>query len=335
MTLTPQQSAKLCARIARGSDILATALLDYRDGVLAMTATDYSATIRCESAADGGNTPWQLCVSAAALRDVLAVLDAPALRPEGNGGLRVEQGRIVYRLTGMPAAEYPGLDVAHVPADAPALPDLSPVAVAMLSDESRPALGGVCISPGHAVATDGHRLHVIDCEGIAEPVIVHRAGIEMLSALDGPLRYAMDGRHVGIAGDGCTLTIRRIDEAFPSWQRVVPTPDGEGLDVSVAELADAVRRVAVLSAGKHRLIRCSIADGEMRLSCDDAERGGGVVVLDVGPCAPCELGFAPRYMLDALAAMDVERCRLHMSDQFAPILLAGERVRCVVMPMRL
>ncbi len=333
--MTPQQSAKLCARIARGNNILATALLDYRDGVLAMTATDYSATIRCESEVDGGDTPWRLCVSAAALRDVLAVLYAPAMRPEGTGGLCIEQGRSVYRLTGMPADEYPDVDVAHVPADAPALPDLSPVAVAMSSDESRPALNGVCIGPGHAVATDGHRLHVIDCEGIAEAVIVHRAGIEMLDALPGPLRYAMDGRHVGIAGDGCVLTIRRIEETYPTWERVVPTPDGEGLDVSVAALADAVRRVAVLTVGKHRLIRCAVADGEMRLSCDDADRGGGVVVLDVGPCEPCELGFAPRYMLDALAALDVERCRLHMVDQFSPILLAGERVRCVVMPMRL
>jgi len=322
--------------------VTASILLHSDSDTLRLQATDYDLTIDASVPARGDSV--HLCIPAKALLAVVGALPSGAdveLTQAGDR-LTVTCGRSVWHLSGIPSQDWPALDVVDVPADAPLLPDLSPVACAVSSDESRPALNGISIGDGVAVATDGHRLHTAPASHDGEPVTLHRRALAALGALGGTLRYTIDGQHIGVAGPVGTRTVRRVQEAFPDWRRVLPDATEHALTIDRAALVQAIRRVSVVGGGKNALLRLSVADGVVVLEMTHPDMGDARAELesveasgDVGA-----VGFNPRYLLEALDAVNGDTVELGLSDCFSPVRVSapgaevGGGVVVVVMPMR-
>ena len=320
---------------------------------LHLQATDYDMTASASIAREG-NDALEVLIPARALAAVVGALPAVvSVEVTAAGGtddrITIRAGSSVWHLSGIPAHEWPAVDVVDVPADAPSLPDLSAVECAVSTDESRPALNGVCIGGGVAVATDGHRLHTAPAVHDGEPVTLHRRALAALAALGTPLTFAVEDRQIGIAGPVGTLTVRRVEEAFPDWRRVMPDGTEHALTLDRSDLIAAIRRVSALGTGKHALLRLSAADGVCVLEMVDPELGDSRAELDCidGDLRPvtCDaVGFNPRYLLDALNAVGTtgsEIVEIGLSDQFSPVLVrspgseVGSGVVLVVMPKRL
>jgi len=355
-TTTLTQAVTLCARASSaGISVAASILLHSDSDTLRLQATDYDLTIDASVPASG--SPVDLCIPAKALLAVVGALPAGANVELTQAGdrLTVTCGRSVWHLSGIPSQEWPALDVVDVPADAPLLPDLSPVACAVSSDESRPALNGISLGGGVAVATDGHRLHTAPASHDGESVTLHRRALAALGALGGALRYTIDGRHIGIAGSIGTMTVRRVEEAFPDWRRVLPDTPEHALTIDRAALVQAIRRVSVVGSGKHSLLRLSAAEGAVVLEMMHPDMGDARVEVDhVMPDGATladrlavrvdPIGFNPRYLLEALDAVGTsgsDVVKLGLSDCFSPVRVrapgaeVGSGVVVVVMPMRL
>lgn len=340
----------LAAKAAsRTTQAITSCILLRSDGdTLHVQATDYDLTASA-SVAVSASAPVHVAIPAAALFAVVAALPRGATvtldQPSGASSLTVQAGGSVWHLTGVPAVEWPAVDTVDVADDAQALPDLSPVVCAVSSDESRPALNGICIGGGVAVATDGHRLHTAPAvDSPDEPVIVHRRALSALSALGAPLRYAVEVGQVGIAGPVGSLTVRRPLEAFPDWKRVVPTTSEAEITADADALRSAVRTCTALLAGKHALLRLEVRDGDaLTVSTTHPDLGDAQAEVSVqcdsdtvGP-----IGCNPAYLLDALAAVAPSggEVRIGCADSFAPMVVRGVGAAdgpvAVVMPMRL
>lgn len=331
--MTIRDAAAMAARVTSGGAVHVA----QGGGVLRLTATDYDVTIRCEAAVAADCATVDAFVRARDLARALASLqdDGAALREDG-AQVEVKGRAGTHILATVAAVEMPEIDDAG-PGAAP-MPDLAAVAAAASRDETRPALCGVRLDDSGAVATDGHRLHHLAAEGLPACTI-HRRALDLLRHMPGPLRLAPAGRSVVIEGGGCSLAVRQIVEEYPVWRRVVPDASpADGLPIDVAAMAAAVRRVSALAEPMStvRITRRGAVMtlrlvGDRATSTADVElRGIDADVTDV----PAEIGVNPIFLLDALDAMDVAECRMHFTGTLEPVLLLGDRVRCVVMPMR-
>lgn len=139
---------------------------------------------------------------------------------------------------------------------------LKAVSLAMANRDIRKYLNGVLIqSSGRTVrlvATDGHRLHMIDlpqdvpCPPLVGGVIVPRALIEWALKNSKPgqsVQITTDGATVTIAAGGASMSGAAIDERYPDYPRVLPrgVPSGEVAQFQPQYVSDTYAAVNELS----------------------------------------------------------------------------------------
>ena len=110
------------------------------------------------------------------------------------------------------------------------------------------------------VATDGHRLHMIDlpqevpCPPLVEGVIVPRALIDWALKNSKPgqsVQITTDGSAVTIAAGGASMSGAAVDGTYPEYSRILPRgiPTGEVAQFNPQYVSDAYTAVKEL-AGK-------------------------------------------------------------------------------------
>ncbi len=197
---------------------------------------------------------------------------------------------------------------------------------AISTEETRYYLNGIYLHAAEsegtavlrAVATDGHRLARVE-----EP-LPEGAGVD--ARRDHP---AQDGQRTAQAagrGDAATsrsrcptpassstpmqmlLTSKLIDGTFPEYERVIPRGNDKVLRVGKKDFADAVGRVAAISAERSRPVKLSLARDLLVLSAASPEQGTATEELDADhvkyEAGPLEIGFQARYLNDITDQID-------------------------------
>ncbi len=331
-------------------------------GGLELVATDLEVGIRGRHPA-AVQKPGGLTVSARKLYDIVRELpDEPvSLQSTSNAYLEVKCDRARFNLAGTEPEEYP------------ALPEFAPgklvsIQAAVLStmiertmyaastDETRYNLNGVFFevmedqAKIRMVATDGHRLGVVDraigseATGLASGVIVPRKGLAELKRLvdeedADEIELGFEGNS-GLARKGdVTLLMRLIEGEFPNYNQVIPKQCDHTLTVPADPLVRALRRVALLSAERSRAVKVELAQGTIKLSSQNPDLGDAEEELDVDyEGEGVSVGFNAKYLLDALSAMGGKELRIGLRDGNSPAELRptdDEDTLAVVMPMRL
>ena len=195
-----------------------------------------------------------------------------AIADNGNGRARVAAGKASAAVPTLPVADWPTM--ARKMADNPLAlnmaadvfaADLARLSPAICKEETRYYLRGICfdVRDGELrlVATDGHRLSVIDRGRVDCPdmrPIVPDCAIQgiapMLKGADVVSVVVHDTWGAAVA-PGKRLLFKLIDGSFPDWRRVVPSlpADCPALHVSGAELAAHCATAA--KGDKYRVLR--------------------------------------------------------------------------------
>ncbi len=339
--------------------ILANMLLRAGDGQLTFVGTDLEvemiASLRLGKM-DGG----EATVPARKLFDICRALPEGAeLSLEVNGEQAVvKSGRSRFRLVTLPVNDFPSLEELEVKRTV-RLPERALRALierthfAMAQQDVRYYLNGLLLEMGdgtlRAVATDGHRLALSDCEaetgsGERQQVIVPRKGVtEMLRLLgdeDDPVTLELGSNHVRLRVRDVSLTSKLIDGRFPDYERVLPDDGDKQVAVDRELLRSALNRASILSNEKYRGVRFTIGDGVLRAQAHNPEQEEAEEELEVEYSGEgIEIGFNVSYVLEALAAIETEQVSIFLSDPNSSCLIRpnGEESssRYVVMPMRL
>ena len=345
--------------------ILSNVLLSASDaGAVTFSATDLDMEIVDETAAQV-SSPGQITAPAHTLYEIVRKLPDGAeveLRCAGEDPrLSISAGRSRFNLPVLPAGDFPvmssdGLS-SRVSVAADALARLiDKTRFAISTEETRYYLNGLYLhtvmedgeAKLRAVATDGHRLALAEMpapEGaVGLPgVIVPRKTIQEARRL---LEDAGEDVELQISqakvrfefGRAAALTSKVIDGSFPDYGRVIPKDNQKVVTIDNALFAQAVDRVATISAEKSRSVKLAIEPGRMVLTVRNMEAGQGVEELEIDYDGDAfEIGFNARYLLDVAAQIEGEIAEFRFADPASPTLVldpTDRGVQYVLMPLR-
>jgi len=330
--------------------------LDAGDG-LHLTGTDLEVELRAACPAEVAE-PGQATVPARKFLDIVRSLPDETTVQVANedGRVQVTAGRGRFNLAGLPAEDFPRLELGEQQSQV-ALPQgalkalLERTAFAMARDDVRYYLNGILLewtgANLRAVATDGHRLALMDREAAEAPeevrVILPRKGVQELERLlaetDDPINVAFTPNHVRFDLPGVTFTSKLIEGRFPDYRRVIPEANGFQLVAERKALQQALRRIAILSNRKTHGIRLSAGDNALELSAENPDQEQAAEELPVSYGGdPVEIGFNVEYLQQAVGAVPTEEVVLHLWDAQSSCLIVppdDATLKYVIMPMRL
>jgi DNA polymerase-3 subunit beta len=99
-----------------------------------------------------------------------------------------------------------------------------------------------------------------------------------------------------------------------------------------------MRRMAVLSTEKYKGIKLLLKKGVLEILSVNPEIGDAKEELPLDYTGEkMDIGFNPRYFIDALLVMNSEKITLELSDGVSPAVLSGEKdpdYLALIMPMK-
>lgn len=343
--------------------ILSNVLLAADKAALAFSATDLDMEIVDEAAADVQGA-GQITAPAHTLYEIVRKLpegaDVELRYTPDDPRLQVQAGRSKFNLPVLPAGDFPvmsqdGLS-GRVGLDASDLIRLiDKTRFAISTEETRYYLNGLylhTVNEGgqaklRAVATDGHRLALAEmpapegCAGLPGVIVPRKTVQEARRLLDDAaegVELQVSQAKVRLEFGGATLTSKVIDGSFPDYVRVIPRDNSKVLIVDNQLFAQAVDRVATISAEKSRSVKLAIEPGKIVLTVRNMEAGQAVEEIEVDYDGdPFEIGFNARYLLDVTDQIQGENAEFRFADPASPTLVldpADPGVQYVLMPLR-
>ena len=150
-----------------------------------------------------------------------------------------------------------------------------------------------------------------------------------------------------VAGFGCggqALTTRLTAGDYPDMAKMIPAAFSATATADAAELAEAVKRLAVVAA-RDTPVRLAITAGQIELTAGSGDEADGT---DTIGCEldgdPITVAFHPHRLLDALTAAGTGRARIALTGPAKAALItpagsgqddgAGPAYRHLLMPIR-
>ncbi|MCD6339905.1 MAG: DNA polymerase III subunit beta [Verrucomicrobia bacterium] len=342
--------------------ILSNVLLRAANGALELTGTDLDVSIRTRVAAsveEGGS----ITLPAKTLASIVRELSHPeielSLEAQTTCGIRC--GPSQFRLRGLPAEEFPSVDLPETPRLA-RLPQnelrkmLRQTAFAASTDDARYVLNGLFWAAKEhrltLVATDGKRLALTYRDTELEPG-VEREFVLPIKAVTELGRLLKDQGEVEISvsenqaavrilsdkDDGETLLLTKLLEgAYPDYRQVIPQQCKKQVTVIREELLQALRRAEIVTTERANSVKLNFSRNELCITANSPDIGEAQEVLTVKYDGEEEfaIAFNPVYLVEALRALEEEEVRLELNDHLSPGILRTEgSFLYVIMPMRM
>lgn len=338
--------------------ILANFLLKIINGRFFIVATDLevelSTSIPIEATQD-----IEFTLPARKLVDI-----CKALPDESKIDLLVDDTRVVlsagrgkYTMGLLPASDYPVIDsttqnqVFHVP-QITLRRLINKTIFAIAQQDVRYYLNGLLLEISknkiRAVATDGHRLALCDCDldiesNIDSQIILPRKAVvelgKLLNESDSVMKINLSNSYIQVTVDDSCFTSKLIDGRFPEYERVMPSGKICQMVVEKKILKQALIRTSVLSNEKYRGIRFTLEDNLLILEAHNSEQDEAKEEIEVEyNDEKFNMGFNVSYLLDVLNVIDGDKINMIFAGVDSSCLITStesDECRYIVMPMRL
>jgi DNA polymerase-3 subunit beta len=325
--------------------VLAGVLLTGSDDGLTISGFDYEVSAEVQVAAEIAS-PGSVLVSGRLLSDITRALPAKPVDVSVEGTrASLTCGSARFSLPTMAVEDYPAL---------PALPEdtgvisselfaeaIGQVAVAAGRDDTLPMLTGIRVEiSGEKVvlaATDRFRLAVRELTWSTESADIEAAVLVPAKTLAEAAKAGADGADVhlslgagsavgkegllGIRSEGKRSTTRLLDAEFPKFRQLLPAEHTAIATVGVAELTEAIKRVALV-ADRGAQVRMEFADDAVRLSAGADDVGRAEEDLGVAFSGdPLTIAFNPTYLTDGLGSLHSARVTFGFTTPSRPAVL--------------
>jgi len=221
-----------------------------------------------------------------------------------------------------------------------------------ITQEQRYYLNGALLSLKNRqielVSTDGHRLSYtrkaqdgLKLEKDLSVIVAKKTLNEIRKFEDETVAFDLDDNNLFFKVGPRTLISRIIESKFPNYQAVIPKDNPGRLIMGRAELADAIRRVSLLSAERSKGIKFTVEKNRLRLFSSNPEIGEARDRLTVEyKGQDLEIGFNAQYLLDFLTAVGSEKVVFEVKDENSAVLMRPEAEEgltniYVLMPMKI
>lgn len=337
--------------------VLGGILLAVTDQSLQVSGFDYEVSTQAELNVDA-TTAGRVLVSGKLLAQIVSALPSkPVDVALVDHKVTIKCGSSRFSLPAMPVEDYPVLPdmpTASGTVDAAAFYQaVAQTAAAAGKDDTLPMLTGIRLEiEGESLtlaATDRFRLAVKELTwsptqpDIATAVLIPArtlADIAKTVGGQGEVSLALGDGLVGISAGDRRTTVRLLDVEFVKYRSLLPTEHTTTVTVEVAELANAIKRVALVTDRGHHL-RMNIADGTLSLAAGGEDEGTAEESLAADLDGDDLLiAFNPTYLTDGLAVLGTSAVRLALTSATRPALLLPvdddkDDYQYLVMPARL
>jgi len=349
--------------------ILGHVLLSAEDSQLQLSATDLEVGI-CTQVPCEATGRCTLTLSARKLYEVVREAEGDRLTLRGLDGdwFEIKCGRARFKMMGLDPRSFPAMPAQGTgAADAKRARCTLKIAADVLStmidrtlfavspDEARYNLSGVFIeSPGpglvRMVATDGHRLSMIDREAegftMQGGAILPRKGLAELRKLleqagDPQVELVIDGQLASLRRGRTEVSMRLVEGEFPDYRGVLPPESRYQIGITREVLLNSIKRAAIFSNERFHGVKLAFADATLTVSSTSPETGEASETVDVDFHGDeFAVGFNASYLQQVLGVIgDSEgNAKLGLTDDVSPCVLTTESdsgFKYVVMPIRL
>lgn len=338
--------------------ILSNVLMSAADGKLNFVATDLDIEI-AESTSATVDAPGDITAPAHTLYDIARKLPDGAqvsLQINSDDRLDVDAGRSHFTLPLLPSGDFPKMtadgfthEFDMAAKDLRRLIDKTKFAIS--TEETRYYLNGIYVHADEgvlrAVATDGHRLALSEsplpngAAGLPGVIIPRKTIAEirrLIDGMDGDVAISVSDAKIRFSLGSAVLTSKLIDGTFPDYERVIPRNNDRELVLDNKVFADAVDRVATISAEKSRSIKLSLSKDNLSLLVNNPESGNAheEIMVDYGG-DPLEIGFNAKYLLDVASQIEGRDATFMLDGPASPALVKDSEDKdslFVLMPLR-
>lgn len=343
--------------------ILAYTLVEAKNGQISFSATDLevSAKITIEAVTE---IPGSFCVNAKNFSDILRELPNSNLElklDENENSLKINCGDIHFTLLIYKNEDFPQLVFQNkqnefsIPSEK-VLEIISKTSHAISTDETRLFLNGIYLqeidSKLRAVATDGHRLSMIDTEledsnidNLINGIIVPRKGVNELKRVaesfpKSLINLSVDDSFMYVNCDEkYFLSIRLISREYPKYQAVIPQKTSFTMTADKASLFDALRRIKIMSNEKSNGVRVKLSEKEITLMANHPSLGDARETIPVDYSGKeMEIGFNAKYLIDTLATFEEGEIQFELNNEFSAVVIKSPNVPNmlgIIMPLKL
>jgi len=335
--------------------ILSHILVTAGDSKLVITATDLEVGLQI-TYNSVVKSPGSMAVPARKLLEIVRELPAADVRIEllESGRIKIECGATHFELAAMDPSDYPawssfeGIEKAGVPVEK-LVYMIDKTLFAASSDDSRFNLNGVLFEryedKTRLVATDGHRLALIDGDvqlSLSSRVLVPRKSLlevrRILETVEGDVSLGFEPKNVVVSTDRFIMTARLIEGDYPDYRKVIPSGGDRVVRADRHELAQTLRRVAVLTSDRNKGILVEVAPGKMELTATHPDLGTAKYALTVDYRGEeFEIIINVAYMIESLGVVDTDKISLEYQKEGAPVIIRPYPAKDyfnLVMPMR-
>lgn len=338
--------------------ILSNVLLTAGGSSLTFIATDLDIEVSEDAQADV-SAPGQVTAPAHTLYDIARKLPDGAqvvLQVNAEDRLDIDAGRSHFTLPLLPSGDFPKMtadDFTHsfsMPAAA-LRRIIDKTRFAISTEETRYYLNGIYMHAHNdmlrCVATDGHRLALAEtalpenAAGLPGVIIPRKTVAEIRRLIDGvdtEVSLSLSEAKIRFTVGSAVLISKLIDGNFPDYERVIPKGNDKELTIDNKVFADAVDRVATISAEKSRSVKLSLTADSLALTVNNPESGNAHEDLRVDYSAdPLEIGFNAKYILDVAGQIEGRDATYWLDSPSSPALVKDsedENALFVLMPLR-
>jgi DNA polymerase III subunit beta len=344
--------------------ILSNLLLEGEEGRLVITATDLEVTFRGTYEAEIIEQ-GRLTVPARKFYEIVRVLgdEEFKLAEAENYNLLLTGPRSKYQLHGLSPEDFPPMpeyeDVNYVNIPAEILLDMIEKTIHSIAiEETRYNLAGVFFEKSihesgksilRLVSTDGHRLSLVENHieglsklGLEKGVIISRKGVNEMRKLaeeSETLQLGFTDNSAVVKGERVIMVMRLLEGRFPDYNLVIPKNNDKIMTVGRKDFLEMLRRISVMSSDDFKGVKFSLSNNELTVSAVNPELGEARESLPVEyEGESVDIGFNPKYFIDALGSMKSERVKVALLDAGNPSMLTAPEDKGfigVVMPMKI
>lgn len=198
------------------------------------------------------------------------------------------------------------------------------------------------------ISTDGHRLSYtqlkinnMKVENEIRGIVSKKTLNELRHFDDDFVEFDLDENNLYFRVENRILISRIIEGKFPNFEAVIPRENKNILSVPTEELAEAIRRVSLLSTERSKGIKFFIKEAQLGLFSSNPEIGEAKDQLEAEyNGGECEVGFNSQYLLDFLGTVKSEKVRFELKDDNNAVLIKPEAADeieylYVLMPMKI
>ncbi|MDK9295435.1 DNA polymerase III subunit beta [Propionibacterium freudenreichii] len=335
--------------------ILAGLLMRAKGSQLVLSSFDYetSARITIDAQVD---EEGEALVSGRLLSEIARSLpNRPARFTANSNHVELVCGSARFTLQMLPVEDYPQLP--EMPAESGTVPSdeftrsVAQVVVAAGRDELLPVFTGVRIEINDdrlsLLATDRYRMALKELtwnpattQAESAALVPARVLSESARSMGGgeavalALSNGIEGEGlIGLSGEGAggrrELTTRLLDGEFPKVRHLMDIKPNVTVRVKTEEVLESVKRVSLV-AERNTSVRMVIEDDRIALDAATGDQAQATEAIEAqvnnvagGEMAVSAVGFNPRYLTDALSALDTPYVQFSFTAPGKPCLVQG------------